>query len=143
MRHQILLQRVIGLHPGAQGDIGIDALALHIMRVPHHGGFSDGVMGDKRAFDLGRAHTVAGHIDHIIDAAGDPPGAVGIAARAIAGEVIARIGRKIGVDEALMVAIDGAHLAGPAVGDDKIALRGTFDQLAFGIDEFGLDPEHG
>jgi hypothetical protein len=32
------------------------------------------------AFDLGRAHAVAGHVDHVVDAAGDPVVAVLVAA---------------------------------------------------------------
>jgi hypothetical protein len=63
---------------------------------------------------------VAGDVDHVIDAAGDPVIAVFVAAAAVAGEVLALVGREVGLHEALVVAIDRAHLAGPAVGDDRL-----------------------
>ena len=54
-------------------------------------------MGDEGALDLRRAHAVARHVDHIVDAPGDPVIAVRIAARAVAGEVLAREGGEIGL----------------------------------------------
>jgi hypothetical protein len=44
---------------------------------------------------------VAGDVDHVVDAAGDPVIAVGVAAAAVAGEVFSGIGAEIGLDEAL------------------------------------------
>jgi hypothetical protein len=54
-------------------------------------------MQHQRAFDLGRAHAVAGDVDHVVDPAGDPPIAVLVAAAAVAGEIFARVGREIGL----------------------------------------------
>ena len=51
------------------------------------------------------------------------------------------IGREIGLHEALVVAVDGAHLAGPGIGDDEIALAGPFQDLAVGVDDLRLDAE--
>ncbi|CUH54119.1 hypothetical protein SHM7688_03589 [Shimia marina] len=118
-----------GAHPGAQlfhqllrgllivhqGDIAIDALALDVMRIAHHGGLGHGRMGHKGAFHLRRAHAVAGDIDHIIHTAGDPIVAVFVAAAAVTGKVIAFVIREIGFLKALMIAPDRAHLARPAV----------------------------
>ena len=70
-------------------------------------------MRDQRALDFGGAHAMAGDVDDVVDAAGDPVIAVGVAAAAVAGEVLAGIGREIGLLEALMVAVDRAHLARP------------------------------
>ena len=70
---------------------------------------------DQRALDLGGADAVAGDVDHVVDAAGDPVVAVLVAAAAVAGEVLAGIGREVGLDEALVVAVDGAHLARPGI----------------------------
>ena len=92
-------------------------------------------MRDQRAFDLGGAEPVAGDVDHVVDAAGDPVVAVLVAPAAVAGEVLARIGLEVGVDEALMVAIDRAHHARPGIGDAQIAGGGAFQHLAFGIDD--------
>ena len=84
---------------------------------------------------------MAGDVDHVVDAAGDPVIAVLVAAAAVAGEILARIGREIGVDEALMIAIDRAHLAGPGIGDAEIAAGGAVLHLAFGVDDLRHDAE--
>ena len=72
-------------------------------------------MRHEGRLNLGRAHAVARDIDHIIDPAGDPVIAVGIAFAAVAGEIVAFIIREIGFLEPRMIAPDGTHLAGPAV----------------------------
>ena len=77
-------------------------------------------MAYEGRFHLGRAHTVAGHVQQIVDASGDPVVAVGIAAAAVAGEVFALVGREIGLHEALVVAIDRAHLARPGIDDTEL-----------------------
>ncbi len=77
------------------------------------GGFGHVLMRHERAFDFGGAETVARHINHIVDAAGDPIVAVLVAATSVTGEIFSRIGFEVGVDEALMIAVDRAHLAGP------------------------------
>jgi hypothetical protein len=96
MLDQLLAQLVGRLLAGHQRDIGIDALALDVVRVADHGGLGD-LRAHQRAFDLGRAHAVTGDVDHVVDAAGDPVVAVLVAAAAVAGEVDARIGGEIGL----------------------------------------------
>jgi hypothetical protein len=49
---------------------------------------------------------VAGDVDHVVDAAGDPVIAVGIAAAAVAGEIFSLVGRKIGLLETRVVATE-------------------------------------
>ena len=111
--NKFLSSRRVGASPCHQRDIGVDALALDVVRIADHGGFGDFRMRNECAFDFGGAEAVAGDVDDIIDAAGDPVIAVLVAAAAVAGEVLAGIGAEIGVDEALVIAIDGAHLARP------------------------------
>jgi hypothetical protein len=96
------------------------------MREPHDSGLGDLRMSDQRAFDLRSAHSVAGNVQHIIDATSDPVVAVSIAPRAIAGKVFAGKGFEVGVDEALMIAVHSAHLAGPALGNHQIAFACAF-----------------
>ena len=127
-----LLARLLARH---QRDIGVDALALDVVRIADDGGLRHLRMRDQRALDLGGAEAVAGDVDHVVDAAGDPVIAVRVAAAAVAGEVLAGIGREVGVDEALVVAVDRAHLAGPGVGDAEIAGGRAFQHLALGVDE--------
>src|SRR5262249_28406651 len=64
-----------------------------------------------------------------------------VAPAAVAGEILARIGLEIGVDEALMVAEHGAHHAGPAVRDAEISGAGAFEHLALGVDDLRDDAE--
>ena len=98
---QFLAQRFGRLDAGLQRDVGIDALALDVVREADHGRLGDFGVRDQRAFDLGGAHAVAGDVDHVIDPAGDPVIAVGVAARAVAGEIQALEGGEIGLHEAL------------------------------------------
>ena len=56
---QFLPQLVGRLLAGHQRDIGVDALALDVVRIADHGGFRDLRMRDQRRFDFGRAHAMA------------------------------------------------------------------------------------
>src|SRR5687768_14444908 len=96
------------------------------MRIADHGGFRDLRMCDEGALDLGGAHTVAGDVDDVVDAPGDPPIAIDVAAAAVAGEIFALEGGEISFDEARVIAIDGAHHPRPGIEDDEIALRLAF-----------------
>src|SRR5690606_36509973 len=96
-----------------EGDVDIDALALDVVRHADHGGFGDLRVGDHGAFDLGGAHAVAGNVEHVVDAAGDPVVTVVVSTSAVAGEVHALEGLEIGIDVAIVVAIQGARLARP------------------------------
>src|SRR3546814_10635705 len=49
---------------------------------------------DQCAFHFGGADAVAGDVDHVINAPGDPVIAVSVAAAAIAGEIHARVGAR-------------------------------------------------
>ena len=132
---QFLAQILGRLLAGHQRDIGIDALALDVVRIADDGGFRHFRMRDQRRFHFCGAEAVAGDIDHVIDAAGDPVIAVLVAAAAVAGEIFSRIGAEIGIDETLMVAIDRAHLSRPGIGDAEVAAGGALQHLAFGVDD--------
>ena len=81
---QLDLERVRFRLPRHQRDVAIDALALDVVGIADHGGLRDLGMGDERGLDLGGAHAVPGDIDHVVDPAGDPVIAVGVAAAAVA-----------------------------------------------------------
>ena len=127
---ELLAQFLRGLLAGHQRHIGVDALALDVVRIADDRGFRHLRVRDERRFDFRRAHAVAGDVDHVVDAAGDPVVAVLVAPAAVAGEVLARRGGEIGLHEALVVAVDGAHLAGPGIGDDEVALAAALQDLA-------------
>ena len=120
----------VGCFAGHQRDVGVDALALDVVRIADDRGLRHFRMRDQRALDFGGAEAMARDVDHVVDAAGDPVIAVLVAAAAVAGEVLAGIGREVGVDEALVIAVHGAHLARPGIGDAQIAGRGAFEHLA-------------
>src|SRR5947209_6418334 len=102
-------------------------------------------MRHQRALDLGRAEAVAGDVDHVVDAAGDPVEPVRVAAGAVTGEVAAGEAREIRFDKALVVAEHGAHLAGPGARQAQIALDylpwGALQFIAVAIDDDRLDAE--
>ena len=89
-RDQFLAQLLARLLARHQRHIGVDALALDVVRIADDGGFRHLRMRDQRALDFGRAHAVARHVDDVVDAAGDPVIAVRVAAAAVAGEILAR-----------------------------------------------------
>ena len=75
---QLLAQR-LGRPRRASGDVGVDALALDVVRIADDGGLGDrGARRPARSRPR-RAHAVAGDVDHVVDAAGDPVIAVLVA----------------------------------------------------------------
>src|SRR5471032_2469515 len=135
---QVFLQRIAGFNPIHWGDEGINPLAFDVVGIAHHGGFGHLVMQHQRAFYLGSADAVAGHVDHIVDAPSDPVVTVLIAACAVPREVVARVGFEIGVDHALRVAVDAANLPRPAGLDCQYATAGAADWLALLIQQHRL-----
>ena len=79
----------------------------------HHRGLGDVLMEHECALHLGSPHTMARYIEHVIHAARNAQVAVFIPQRAVTGEVVAGVGRKIGIDHALVIAVNGANLGGP------------------------------
>src|SRR5690606_18089129 len=141
VRHQLLAQFLGAFLVANQGDVGVDALALDVVREAHHRRFGDLVVRYQRALHLGGADAVAGDIDHVVHAAGDPVVAVGVAAAAVAGEVGAGVGLEVGVDETIVVAVDRAHHPRPCVEDDQVALAFALDGHAVGVHQPGPDAE--
>src|SRR6202035_5369529 len=82
-----------------------------------------------------------GDVDHVVHAPGDPVVTVLVAARAVAGEVVAGISAKVGIDEALRIAVDAAHLARPAVAQYQIAGACALEHFSVGIDDRRYDAE--
>src|SRR5690606_39417243 len=97
----------------------------------------------RRALARAGADAVAADVDPVVAATGDPVVAVGVAAAAVAAEVHARVGLEVGVDEALVVAVHGAHLAGPGVEHHQVALGLAFEQLALGVHDRRPHAEEG
>src|ERR1051325_2094928 len=141
--HELGAQRLVRLLIGAQGHIGVDPLPLDVVGITNDRSLGDLWMRDERALDLGGAEAVAGDIDDIVNATGDPVETVSVAARAVTGEVKPFEGREIAFDKALVIAIDGAHLAGPGTRKAEIALGNTVERLAVAIDDDRLDTEDG
>src|SRR5690606_10607536 len=140
---QLVRQRLAFRLPLHQGDVGVDALALDLVRAADHRRLGDRRMGDERALERGGAEPVAGYVEHVVDAPGDPVIAVLVAAAAIAGEISAPVGAEIGLGEALVIAVDGTHLPRPGAGDAQVARAGAGDRAAVAVDQLRHDAEEG
>src|SRR3546814_6854423 len=110
---------MIRLPPRSTRTDTVDPDTTHVRS---HRRLGDQRVGDEGRFHLRRAHAVAGDVDHVVDPTSDPVIVVLVAAAAVAAEILAVVGRKIGLNEAVVVAMEGTRLAGPASGDAPIAL---------------------
>src|SRR5450631_244741 len=98
-------------------------------------------MRDESRLHLRGTHAMTRDIDDIVDPTRDPVITVRVTPAAVAREVLARIGREVGLNKALVVAEDGAHLPRPTLGNDKITLRRALKHLALGVDDLRYDTE--
>ena len=55
--------------------------------------------------------------------------------KAVTGKVATFVCGEIGLDETVVVAIDGAHLAGPGIEDHKIAVGGALQHRSFRVNQ--------
>ena len=110
-----------GLVAGFERDEGGDGLAFEIVGTADDRGFGDFGVGDERGLDFHGAEAVAADVDDVVDAAHEPEVAVGVLARAVAGEVAAGNVGPVGLLVALGVAVDGAGHGGPGLADDEQA----------------------
>src|SRR3984893_5327536 len=139
--NQLSAQLLGGLFFGHQGHVRINALPLYVVRITHHGGLGYLRMGNEGGLDFGGPKPMAGHIDDIVDPTGNPIIAIGIAPTAVAGEIFARICREVGLHEALVVAVDRAHLSRPGIRDAQISLGDPLLHPALRVDDLRLNTE--
>src|SRR5262249_1229957 len=132
-----------GMLPRHEGHVRVYALALDVVRVADDGGLGNLRVSNEGGLDFGRPEPMAGYIDDVVDPAGDPVIAVGIASAAIPGEIFTRIRRKVRLHEAVVVAVDSAHLSGPGIGDAQISRGDALLHPAFSVDNLGLNAEEG
>ena len=138
--HQLL--RIPGLELRRDEDVGEDAGALDVVREADHRRLGDRRVRDQRALDLGGAQPMAGDVEHVVDAAGDPVVAVLVAAAAVAGEVEPGIAREVGLAEARVIAPDRPRLAGPGAPEAEVARHAVaVELLALLVDQHRLDAE--
>ena len=79
---QFLAQMFVRLGVVHQRHIGVDALALDVVRIAPRGRLANVGVGEEGALDLRRADAMAGHVDYVVDAAGDQVIAVLVSRRA-------------------------------------------------------------
>ena len=84
---------------------------------------------------------MAGDVQHVVDAAGDPVVTVLVAAGAVTAEVHAFEGREVGLLEAVAIAKQGTCLARPGVDDHQVAFACAFLRCADVIDQRRLYAE--
>ncbi|SAI57474.1 Uncharacterised protein [Enterobacter bugandensis] len=124
-----------------QGDVGVDRLALDVVRNADHRRFGNLRMRHQRGLNLCRTQTVAGNVQHVVHASGDPVITVFIPARAVAAEVHVFKGREVGLLEALVIAKQRARLARPGVCDHQVTLGSAFLRITFVIHQRRLHAE--
>ncbi len=106
------------------------------------GRFGDQLVADQSGLDLGGAHAVPGDVDDVVDAAGDEPVAVLVAAATVAGGVVAGVLREVGFEEAGRVTPHAATHARPrGLGDHVAGHTGLGHGNTIGIQEVRLHAE--
>ena len=100
--------------------------------------FSNLVVGYQSAFDLSGTEAVVRYVEHVINPAGNPVIAIFITTGAVTGKVHTFISAEIRLFEALMIAVNRAHLARPAVHNHEIAVSLSFQYITFAVDKPGL-----
>ncbi len=66
----------LGLDVGLEDDVGVDALALDVVREADNRGLRDERVRDECRLDLGGTQAVTGDVDDVVDAAHEPVVAV-------------------------------------------------------------------
>src|SRR6185312_14419505 len=97
-------------------------LALDLVRLADDGRFGDARMRNERRFDLHRAESMTGDVQHIVDPAHDPEVPVLVAVSAVTRDVEAPLELlPVGLDIALVVAPNRSQHRGPGLADDEVA----------------------
>ena len=73
---RVFFRSSVGSTPCFERHVGVDPLALDVVRVADDRRLGDRLVADQRALDLGGADPVAGDVDHVVDAAHQPEVAV-------------------------------------------------------------------
>src|SRR2546428_1412483 len=118
---QLLKQGRGRLLAGLERDKSVDPLPFEVVRHTDYGSLGDRRMPAQGSLHLRRAQAMAGDVNHVIHPAGDPIVAVLVSAAAISSEVHTRVERKVGLDEALVIAIDGPHHPWPGKLETQVA----------------------
>eukprot|EP01136_Pigoraptor_vietnamica_P034612 Opistho-1_new@98791 len=127
-------------------DEGADRLARGVVGAADHGRLGHQLgAADQGRLDLHRAHAVARHVQHIVDATGDGEVAgLGIADGAVARQVIAlELTGVVALLEALRVAPDRADHRGPRLLDDQDAALPVRHIVAEFVDDGRRDAREG
>ena len=114
---------VVALVVALERDEGADRLAGVLVGLADHRRLGDLRVGDDRRLDLRGREAVAGDVDHVVDPAEHPEVAVLVAAGGVADQVgLAAEAGEVGLDEALLLAVEGAQHPRPGAAQDEQAL---------------------
>ena len=84
---QLAPKFLAGCSVAAQHHERLYDLTAHRVRLAHYRGLDHGRMLDEGAFDLERADTIAGALDHVVTTAHEPVVSVIVSHGAVAGEI--------------------------------------------------------
>ena len=114
---------LVALEVALERDEGDDRLAGLLVVLADHGGLGHVGVGHDRRLDLGRREPVPGDVDDIVDAPDHPDVAVGVHARGVADQVgLLAEAAEIGLDEALLLLVEGAQHRRPRFGEHEQSL---------------------
>src|SRR5690606_35558953 len=140
---QLFCQFVGFRNPLHQRDIGVNGLPFYLLGITYDSGLCYFGVQHQRTLNLRGAKPVAGNVDHVIHASGNPIVSVRVSAGAVAAEIVSGIGAVVGVDAALMVTVDRSQLAGPAAADGQVATARALDLLAIRVQQDGTHAKEG
>ena len=126
---------------GTERDEGNNPLPLDLVGTTHHGRLGYRGMAHQRALHLGRAETMTGNVEHVVDTTDDPEIPLLVAAGAIPGEVGALHLAPVLLAIALHIAPNASEHGGPWLADDEFASLTMRNLLAVIIDNGGIDSE--
>src|SRR6267142_7005909 len=154
-RNDFIFNRFFGKNAGFERDINFRHAAFHFVNDGNDGSFGDFGTGEASGFDLLGAEAVAGDVDDVIHAAEDAIVAVGGNHGAVACKVrpvlplfalrVLAVFCVVLFDEALWVAPNGLHDAGPGIADAEVAcgVLARFDFSSSFIPDRRIDAECG
>mmetsp|Transcript_2113 Transcript_2113/g.7553 ORF Transcript_2113/g.7553 Transcript_2113/m.7553 type:complete len:387 (-) Transcript_2113:1045-2205(-) len=136
--HQLLADGIRGLRPLHQRDVGVDALPLDVVVVPHHRRLHAFVVRHQRALDLSGSDAVPADVDDVIHSPRDPIVPVRVPPAPVPREVVSREGAEVRLLVSQMVVENRAHHGRPGGLDGKQPLGRPLELLSLLVEHGGL-----
>src|SRR5205085_9103100 len=133
------LQRISRRATAFKRDERDDGRAFQLVWLSDDGCLSHRLMRHQSAFDLGRAETMTGDVDDVVDPAHDPEIAVLISARTIAGKIDAGNLRPVLLPVTRIVPVNRAEHRRPWSLNDQVSSLVWADGFSVARHDVGID----